>query len=167
MMVQFGLLVTILWLDATTRLPLEAIRAAYDKAFSAAWIQVLPLTRSPYPAVRYWAAKAARYRADVTDVVLDQLVPLLKDPDPVVAVAVAAALAARGRKNPEIDAAFVRALRDPQPGIRLEALSFLRELPEISDRFADEYRSIQQLGRSVPYEVQKLCTELLERIAGR
>ncbi len=145
---------------------LAEVRRAYGVAWSGSWEELRQLMRSPYAAVRYWAAKAVRYRANPPTNLIEAVAPLTRDADPVVAVAAAAALAHHGKGDlPDVRQAFLRALRHGQPGVRLEALTFLRELPALAAVFRDEYRSTLALGRQMPSEVQKLCTELLERTA--
>ena len=139
------------------------VRQAYQQAWSAPWDQLPELFRSRYPAVRYWALKAVRYRPSPPKAVLEAARQRCADDDPVVAVTAAAALAFHGQSTAAIvQEAFRRALQHPQPGVRLEALTCLRELPELAPVFRVEYERTLQLGRQMPSEVQKLCRELLE-----
>lgn len=121
----------------------------------------LDLARSDDPAVRYWFAKAVRYMSAPDQELLQACRGLLKDADLVVRVTAAAALVAKGQQDEGVVEAFRAALSHRQPGIRLEALTYLYELPEFLPRVRAHVQAVLDEGDANPYEVRTLAQKVL------
>jgi HEAT repeat protein len=142
-----------------------------DGENSLLWLnELLLLTESPSPSVRYWGTLGLGRLCEKLEPTaparikgLEALPPLLKDSSSAVRIAAADALLSASDKAAAL-AVLVESLSNPQEGVRIQAVTALERWGEAA---RPAVASLRQAATDSSEYVKRISTRALEKLDGR